>query len=349
MRKLIDQFNVSNHRKLATAISLVMATTAPATVLATVDVDFYGSLRVQAETVNPDSGVGYSSGDTGSYAGLRDAYSRIGLNAGWQATESVKVFGQLEIPLDVANFAVQDPYNHERDIRVAQVGLETEQGTVAYGQMWLPYYNSVAYKVDRFSTYYSGYATFATFRAYNAISYYSPSFNGVSVGAGYIIGTDSTRADTRSEDSYQLTLNYANNGTDVSLAVDNQRGANDTQLFGFAIGQQIDNLYIGAKAEVFNSDDNSGGYGADGTTAYNLYADYTVGSNTFKLMLAEVENYGETIVHVGVDHQVDKNLKVFAEFYKQEELNAIANQKANFTDSLTGGGNVVAAGLRYDF
>lgn len=344
----------NNTKKLASAISLAIATTAPASLLAAVELDFYGSARVQAESVSPDSGVSYVNGGDDSYVGLRDAYSRIGMNLGWQASDAVKVFGQLEIPLDIANFAVQDPYNDQRDIRVAQIGLNTDHGSLAYGQMWLPYYNSIAYKVDRFSTYYSGYATFATFRAYNAISYYSPNYNGFSVGAGYIIGTDSTRADTRREDSYQLTLNYAQGGTDISLGLDDQRGSNNTQLFGFAIGQQIDNLYIGAKAEVFNSDDKSGGYGANNTKAYNVYADYTLGSNTYKIMLAEVENYGETIIHLGVDHQVNKDFKVFAEFYQQEAYNAITNKNkggapASFNGSAQGGAQAVAVGLRYDF
>lgn len=339
---------------LIKALGLSIAMTAPASVLASLDINFYGSARMQAESVSPDSGTTYESGESDSYVGVRDAYSRLGFKANWQASDSLEVFGQLEIPFDIANFKVQDPYDDTRDLRVAQVGVNTDHGSLAYGQMWLPYYNSIAYKVDRFSTYYSGYATFATFRAYNAVSYYSPAYNGFSVGAGYIIGTDdANQADTRTEDSYQLTLNYAQGNTDISLGLDNQAGDDNTQLFGLAIGQKIDNLYIGAKAEVFRSDDSSGGYADNDTKAYNIYADYTLGNNTFKAMIAQVENYGENIVHLGVDHQLNKDFKVFVEYYQQEDWNAIANRKAggggDFADSLTGGGNALAVGFRYDF
>ena len=42
--------------------------------------------------------------------------------------------------------------------------------------MWMPYYNAIAYPVDMFSSYYSGFATYTTFRQGDTISYYTPSF-----------------------------------------------------------------------------------------------------------------------------------------------------------------------------
>ncbi|UQB41854.1 porin [Thiomicrospira microaerophila] len=337
------------HKKLAQAISLAIATTAPASLLAAVELDFYGSARVQAESVSPDSGTSYVNGGNDSYIGLRDAYSRIGMNLGWQASDAVKVFGQLEIPLDIANFAVQDPYNDQRDIRVAQIGVNTEHGTLAYGQMWLPFYNAISYKVDRFSTYYSGYATLAFFRAYNAISYYSPDYDGFSFGGGIVIGTDSDRADSFEDNRYQLTASYNKNGTDLSIGIDQVDDTNNTRLIGAALGQQIDQLYIGIKLEQWNAK------GAKELNVMNLYADYQLNHYTFKGMIAEVDGFGGQILHLGADYQYSKNLKTFIEFYQQEELNAISNRKMggggsqSFIGSLNGGGKALAVGFRYDF
>ncbi|MBE0493302.1 MAG: porin [Thiomicrospira sp.] len=332
---------------LIKALGLSIAMTAPASVLASLDINFYGSARMQAETVNPDSGVTYQSGESDSYIGMRDAYSRLGFKANWQASNKVEVFGQLEIPFDMANFKVQDPYNDTRDLRVAQVGINTDHGSLAYGQMWLPFYNAISYKVDRFSTYYSGYATLAYFRAYNAVSYYSPDYNGLSFAAGVVMKDDSGRADTFDDNRYQLTATYNNNGTDFSIGIEQVDNAIDEQLLGAALGQQIDQLYVGVKLEQWSAK------GSDNSNVANFYADYQLNQYTFKAMIADVDGFGGEILHIGADYQYSKNLKTFIEFYQQESGNAIANRKAggggDFADSLTGGGNALAVGFRYDF
>lgn len=326
---------------------LAMASTAPAGLLAAVDIDFYGSLRMQAETVHPDSSAEFAKGGNSSYSNIRDAYSRLGVNANWQATDAINLFGQLEVPFDSANFNLQDPYNDTRDLRVAQVGVNTEHGTLAYGQMWLPFYNAISYKVDRFSTYYSGYATLAFFRAYNAVSYYSPDYNGLSFAGGVIMKDESDRADTFKENRYQFTATYNANGTDVSVGIEQVDDSDDTRLLGAALGQQIDNIYVGLKLEQ------SSAKGRSDANVFNLYADYTLNDYTFKAMYADVDTFGGEIFHLGADFQYSKNLKTFIEFYQQEELNALAGKKSgsvgDFANSLTGGGKALAVGFRYDF
>ena len=92
---------------------------------------------------------------------------------------------KLELPLDIPNKAVQDPWNQDEDIRIAKVGLKGRFGNVAVGQMWMPYYNAIAYPVDMFSSYYSGFATFTSFRKDGTVAYYTPSFAGFSAAASY--------------------------------------------------------------------------------------------------------------------------------------------------------------------
>ena len=59
-------------------------------------------------------------------------------------------YGQLEQPLDVPNKAVQDPWNQDEDIRIGKIGARGAFGDLAIGQMWMPYYNAIAYPVGVF-------------------------------------------------------------------------------------------------------------------------------------------------------------------------------------------------------
>ena len=59
---------------------------------------------------------------------------------------------------------MQDAWDQEEDIHIAKVGLKGEFGDLSVGQMWMPYYNAIAYPVDMFSSYYSGFTTYTTFR-----------------------------------------------------------------------------------------------------------------------------------------------------------------------------------------
>lgn len=329
------------HNNALIAGIAVLALAAPmATNADDINFDFYGSARVHAESVQPDD-----TSALDSYTGVRDAYSRIGFNADYALSENVELFAQLELPLDLANKAVQDPWDQDQDIRVAQIGLRGDFGTFAYGQMWMPYYNAIAYPVDMFSTYYSGFATFTSFRLGDTIAYYSPSFGGFSVAAAW---SDSNGAD--GDDRYQLTASYSFGDTTLAAGLDDLGGDFNSRIWGVSLMHTIGGLYIGAKYEVHDSDIDSG-YGADGDSAVNLYAGYTLGKNTFKLMLANVDNYGEGIVHLGVDHQLKDQLKLFAEYYYEEETAAITEKRGGLNETAwaASGGQVFAAGVRYDF
>lgn len=329
----------NNNNLIATAVAVAFSSPAAAN-LDEINFSFYGSARVHAESVRPDD-----TSVLGSYTGVRDAYSRIGFNADYALGDAVELFGQLELPLDLANKAVQDPWDQEQDIRVARIGLRGGFGTVAYGQMWMPYYNAIAYPVDMFSSYYSGFATYTVFRRGDTIAYYSPGFSGFSFAVGW---SDGNGAD--GDDRLQLTGSYSFGDTTVSAGMDDLGGDLDSQIYGLSLMQTMGNLYIGAKYEVHNSRISSG-YGADGDRAVNLYGGYTLGKNTFKLMLANVENYGEDIVHLGLDHQFNHRLKLFAEYYYEQDTAAITEKRGGLAETAwaAGGGQVFAAGVRFDF
>ena len=298
-----------------------------------VDFDFYASLRLQYEAANPDN--------ASSYDGFRDAYSRIGVKAAMPLANGMNAFAQLELPLDLANGAVQDPYDNDEDIRIAKIGIETAIGTFAYGQDWMPYYNAIAYPVDMFSTYYSGFATYTTSRVSDSFYYYSPDFNGLSFGASVSNGgSDDNR--------YQLTASYSFDATTIAVGLDDVGGSEKTRFYGFSLMHQIGNLSLAAKYELVDSKTDTG-FGKDGDTAINLYAGYTIGKNTLKGMIAEVDNFGGTVLHLGVDHAYSDRMTLFAEYYNEEEGAAIPTFKATDAAPDGAGGDVFAVGVRYSF
>lgn len=322
---------------LVTAIAGALL--APAVVAADpIEFDFYGSLRLQYEAVSPDS--------ASSYTGFRDAYSRIGFNASAPLADGVDAFAQLELPLNLAIGEVTIPDDHTEDLRIARIGLSTDFGTFIYGQDWMPYYNAITFPIDMFSTYYSGFGTFTSFRLSDSVIYYSPDFNGLSFGASY---TSNWNGD---DDRYQLTASYNFGNTVISAGIDDRNDDDSIRFWGVSLMHTIDNLYIGAKLEYAESDKDAG-FGADGDTAANLYAGYTMGPNVIKAMVAEVDNFGGTIFHLGIDHNYTDRLAFFAEYYNEDEGAAIPRVKARDGDpnvvGTADGGDVFAIGARYSF
>ena len=87
--------------------------------------ELYLSLRMQAESVRPDNTSALSD-----YRGLRDAFSRVGVNAQYAFDADTALFAQLEIPFDSTNIRFRDSYDQgglgrddAEDQRVARLGL----------------------------------------------------------------------------------------------------------------------------------------------------------------------------------------------------------------------------------
>ena len=313
---------------------------------AAIDYDFYGSIRVHGEAVSPDN-----DNSMDSYNGWRDAYSRLGFKARYALSDSTTAYAQLELPLDIPNKAVQDPWDQEADIRIAKVGIKGDFGNLSLGQMWMPYYNAIAYPVDMFSSYYSGFATYTTFRKGDTLAYYSPSFGGLSAAVGYSLENGAADLGGDQDDRLQATLSYALGDLTLAGGLDDLGGVNDLKIWGLSLAwQATDALYVGAKYEEHDSDKESG-YGADGDVAMNVYAGYSLGKNTYKIMLADVDHYGENILHLGWDYQYQDDIKFFVEYYEEEETAAITEKFGGIDETCwsCSGGHVIAAGVRYDF
>lgn len=320
-------------------------------------IDFYASLRTQVEAVRPDR-----DDRLDSYAGVRDAYSRVGIKIDHPLGAGLALTGQLELPVDSANFRMRDPYDqgdaqrpHGERIRLAHLGLRSRFGTITWGQQWMPYYNAVAAPVDMFSTYYSGFATYTVFRVAQTLAYATPEVAGFAFSAGYTGSSGNARSTSRIDaPRWQLAATYIVGDTRLAVGVDDRgdAGYGRNRIIGLSASHQAGNLYLAAKVERFDSGNRQrGSFSSDGNQAVNLFGSYAMGKTTFKLMLAKVDNYGDNIIHLGVDHQVSDALKLFAEYYREGSTAVLTPRRGGLDDFDAGisGGQALAVGIRYDF
>ncbi|MFP4684247.1 MAG: porin, partial [Ectothiorhodospira sp.] len=188
----------------------------------------------------------------------------------------------------------------------------------------------------------------------DTIAYYSPDMNGFSLGFSWSSEAGQEDADGDDDDRLQLTGSYSFGDTTLAVGMDDRQGEFNERSIGASISQDIGNLYLAAKYERYDNDGDfveEEGFYHDGAHAYNLYAGYTLGKNTFKVMLADVEDYGENVYHLGYDYQMTSDLKLFAEYYSEEGTAAITTERGGLKETAwdADGGQVLAAGVRYDF
>lgn len=316
--------------------------------------NLYGSIRMQAETVNPDNNQTMSS-----YRGLRDAYSRIGVNAAYAFSDETSLFAQLELPFDSVNFRFRDSYDQgglgrdsAENVRVGLIGVTSPAGTVTAGQQWMPYYNAITFPVDQFSSFYSGFATYTTFRVKETLAYESPLWKGFNFGGSYSTRHGNQRSPSRIDDRrIQTVASYQLGNSRLAIGMDdrgNPAGFRD-RLYGLTYSYVAGHWSAAVKYEVTDTDNPDSFYG-DNAQAVNLYGAYHHGKNTYKVMLAKVESYGETVIHLGVDHRINTNLRLFAEFYQEQETAAMTGKHEGVDgfDAAISGGKLFLVGFRYD-
>ena len=319
--------------------------------------DFYGSLRTQVESVRPDR-----QDRLDSYTSVRDAYSRVGFKSDYALNSKLGLTGQLELPIDTGNLRLRDPYDqgdstrpNGQRLRIAQLGLRSDFGSFAYGQQWMPYYNAIAAPVDMFSSYYTGFATYTVFRVAETLSYSSPEIKGFAFAAAYAEAGGNRRSTSRIDARrWQVAATYTFGDTRIAAGVDDRgdAGYGRNRLVGLSASHKTGNAYLAIKYEVFDTGNRQqGSFSTDGNHAINLFGSYVLEKNTIKLMLAKVDNYGDIIVHLGIDHALQDNLKVFAEYYREGETAALTPRRGglNDFDARIGGGHAIAVGFRYDF
>lgn len=310
-----------------------------------VEIEGYGSLRLGAEYVDPDN----APGGFDSYTALRDAYSRVGVKATHNLNEDWSVMGQVEIPLDLANLDIHSPYDDNDDLRIGKIQVNGPLGTLWYGRGWMAYYNYIAYPVDYFSSYYSGYATFTSFRLKDTLAYISPGMEGfqLSMATSKDNGNNANRRN-------QLAVSYTRQDLVLAAGIDEIGGTTDQKIVGVSASYNTGPWYFAIKYEEFSSDISGGGWAADGTRAVNGLAQWSRGKHSLRAMLADVDNYGERVFHAGWDYRYRDDVKFFAEYYREEQTAAIADSRRTTSGGTNSapsdsGGQALTVGVRYDF
>lgn len=300
---------------------------------ADIDWELYASIRLAAEAVDPDLSK--------SYTGLRDAYTRFGIKANFAINDAWSVSGQLEAPFDLANMQLQSPSDQTEDYRIARLQLSGPIGTVWYGRGWLAFYNYITAPVDYFSSYYSGWQTYTSFRKSETFYYSSPQF------AGFKFDFSNSGEDNNNRKQY--VISYNNGGLNLALGRDDLNNATDVVIDGAAVSYSTGPWYAGAKYEIIDSNPASGFY-TDGREVFALLGQYQLNEkNTLRAYAADADGVGDSVFHLGWDHQYTDKMKVFAEYYNEETAAAISSDKNPEKWVATGGGSVATLGIRYDF
>jgi predicted porin len=328
----------------------------PATAMAELTVEPYGSLRIQAEQVSVDQSSVVAGVDN-SYSGARDAYSRFGVKASYPLANGTTLGGKIEIPFNIPQMRSEDPsffdYKDQSSPRVYKLTATGNWGSAAIGKQWGAYYNNIAYPVDYFSSFYSGFATYSAFRR-EAVTYTTPTFAGFSLTGSAV---DMVDGGTESYlDTSQFALSYAMDGLNMALAYqDSIEG--DANLLGASASYTTGPWRFATKVEQMDSP-------ADVTNPdpllYNLYASYKLNNYTFKAHYAKGDTtddvtapyfQGDTY-QLGADYQYTKNLKVFVEYFYEERAYAIYTPDSVKFETLGSdvtNGSALLVGARYDF
>jgi hypothetical protein len=351
---------------LSTAL-LAGLTTLPAH--AELEVTPYGSLRIQTEAVSVDQA---KAGEDDSYTGLRDAYSRLGVTAAYNDFDWVDLTATVEFPINSAQLRAEDPtffqayYKGNNKPRVADITATTENaGSLRVGTQWLAYYNTIAYPVDFFSSFYSGWATQTAFRR-DAATYMSPSFGGFTGSVSAVDMTD--ESGTSYLDTMQYALAWQLNQLTLGLAyqdTEQDTGDNADQV-GASLVFAPGNWRFAAKVEQLLSNDDT--LQDDDPITYNLYGSYTWNKYTARAMFANGEESDDPAAffqgdsyQVGLDYQYSESLKLFAEYFYEEHSYAIYTPNTREEEAFQPGyltlapsasesdGQVFTVGLRFDF
>ena len=152
----------------------------------------------------------------------------------------------------------------------------------------------------------------------------------------------------------QYALSYNNDWLTLAAGIDDIGGAQDQKILGLSASYNNGAWYLATKYERFSSDISGNGWATDGTRAINALVQYTQGKHTIRAMVADVDNYGETIFHAGWDYLYQQNLKFFVEYYHEENTAAIADSGQTTSgginsDLADSGGQALALGIRFDF
>jgi len=276
------------------------------------EVDIYGKANVTVQS---------SDDGEGSFTEIKSNASRFGLKGSEKISDGLEAVYKFEFQVDVSD---ADSKGDKDNIsaRNQYVGFKGGFGQVVIGRNDTALKQSQG-KVDLFSDLEGDIKNIfkGENRLGNSVSYASNSYEGFKVLASFI-----AEDDVDAKNGYSVALTYGDAGLKKSavyaaIAADSE--VNGYDVVRATVQGKIEDFRLGAMYQTQEKVDGSAE--ADG---YLVNAAYLMGSNTFKVQYQAMDfddSDDKSAVTVGVDHKLNKNLKVFG-FYSSFDMDNNVDQ-----------------------
>jgi len=288
------------------------------------EVDIYGKANVTVQS---------SDDGEGSFTEIKSNASRFGLKGSEKITDGLEAVYKFEFQVDVSDADSKGDNDDNISARNQYVGLKGAYGQVVVGRNDTALKQSQG-KLDLFNDLEGDIKN--VFKGENrlgdSITYTSKSYEGFKVLATFI-----AEDDVDAKNGYSVALTYGDAGLKKSavyaaIAADSE--VNGYDVVRATVQGKIEDFRLGAMYQTQEKLDGSAE--ADG---YLVNAAYLMGSNTFKVQYQAMDfddSDDKSAVTVGVDHNLNKNLKVFG-FYSSFDMDNNVDQ------------DYLALGMEYKF
>ncbi len=277
------------------------------------EVDIYGKANVTVQS---------SDDGEGSFTEIKSNASRFGLKGSEKITDGLEAVYKFEFQVDVSDADSKGDNDDNISARNQYVGLKGAYGQVVVGRNDTALKQSQG-KLDLFNDLEGDIKN--VFKGENrlgdTITYTSKSYEGFKVLATFI-----AEDDVDADNGYSMAVTYGDSALKKSavyaaIAADSE--VNGYDVVRATVQGKIEDFRVGAMYQTQEKVDGSAE--ADG---YLVNAAYLMGSNTFKMQYQTMDfddSDDKSAISVGVDHKLNKNLKIFG-FYSSFDMDNNVDQ-----------------------
>jgi predicted porin len=277
------------------------------------EVDIYGKANVTVQS---------SDDGEGSFTEIKSNASRFGLKGSEKITDGLEAVYKFEFQVDVSDADSKGDNDDNISARNQYVGLKGAYGQVVVGRNDTALKQSQG-KLDLFNDLEGDIKN--VFKGENrlgdSITYTSKSYEGFKVLATFI-----AEDDVDADNGYSMAVTYGDSALKKSavyaaIAADSE--VNGYDVVRATVQGKIEDFRVGAMYQTQEKVDGSAE--ADG---YLVNAAYLMGSNTFKVQYQTMDfddSDDKSAISVGVDHKLNKNLKIFG-FYSSFDMDNNVDQ-----------------------
>ncbi len=277
------------------------------------DVDIYGKANVTVQS---------SDDGEGSFTEIKSNASRLGVKGSEKINDSLEAVYKFEFQVDVSDADSKGDNDDNISARNQYVGLKGAFGQVVIGRNDTALKQSQG-KLDLFNDLEGDIKNVfkGENRLGNTVSYSSNSYEGFKVLATFV-----AEDDVDADNGYSMAVTYGDvalkkSAVYASIAADSE--VNGYDVVRASIQGKVEDFKLGAMYQTQEKVDGS----AEGD-GYLLNAAYSMGKNTFKVQYQAMDfddSDDKTAISVGVDHKLNKNIKVFG-FYSSFDMDNNVDQ-----------------------